>query len=129
MKPSKVSFWLGWVFSGIPILMMGAGGTFFYFFHFDQMKKDMAKYGYPPQALQYIVMAEIGCAVIYAFPPTATLGAILMTGYLGGAVATHVHAGEPVWPAPIVFGVLAWLGLFLRDPRLRALVPFRRRLR
>jgi len=53
------------------------------------------------------------------------LGAILVTGYLGGAVATHVRVGEHVWVAPLLLGVLAWLGLYLRDPRLAPLVPLR----
>ena len=57
--------------------------------------------------------------ILYAIPQTAVLGAILLTGYLGGAVATHVRAGEP-WFFPVIFGVLVWLGLFLRDPRRRA---------
>jgi len=60
-------------------------------------------------------------------PRTAILGAILLTGYLGGAVATHVRVGEGLFPVlfPVVFGVLIWLGLYLRDERLRALVPLR----
>ena len=61
---------------------------------------------------------------LYLFPRTAVLGAILLTGWLGGAVNTHVRAGEPWFMAAIV-GALVWLALYLRDPRLRALVPLR----
>jgi hypothetical protein len=62
---------------------------------------------------------------LYALPRTSILGAILLTGYLGGATATHVRVGQP-FVFPIVFGVLVWLGLWLRDARLRALIPARR---
>jgi hypothetical protein len=67
------------------------------------------------------------CTVAYAIPRTSILGAILLTGYLGGAVATQLRAGNPLFETifPIIFGVLIWAGVFLRDDRLRALVPFR----
>jgi hypothetical protein len=64
------------------------------------------------------------CVVLYAIPATSVLGAAAVTAYLGGAVATHVRLGEP-FIAPVVIGLLAWVGLLLRDRRLRALVPFR----
>ncbi len=65
--------------------------------------------------------------VLYMIPPTSVLGAILLTGYLGGAVATHVRVGEGLFPIlfPVIVGVLIWLGLWLRDERLRALIPLR----
>ena len=59
-------------------------------------------------------------------PRTAVLGAILLTGYLGGAVATHVRSSDPNWWGALLAGVLVWLGLFLREPRLRELLPLRR---
>ena len=73
-----------------------------------------------------LVIFEIICAVLYLIPQTAVLGAILLTAYLGGAVATHVRAAEQrqFW-IPIAMGALVWLGLFLRDARIRKLVPFR----
>jgi hypothetical protein len=70
-------------------------------------------------------IVALACAVLYAVPQTAVLGAILMTGYLGGATATHVRAAEPFAMAVIV-GVLVWGGLYLRDARIRALIPFRK---
>lgn len=71
-----------------------------------------------------IQITLIICALIYAFPRTAILGAILLTGYLGGATATHVRVSEPFF-FPILVAV-AWGGIFLRDARLRALIPLRR---
>jgi hypothetical protein len=90
------------------------------------MAEGMKKYGYPSQDMLVVVGLEISCGIIYAIPQTAVLGAILLTGYLGGAVATHLRADElPKICGPVLFGVLAWLGLYLRDARVRALVPFR----
>lgn len=69
-------------------------------------------------------VTELACTLIYVVPQTATLGAILLTGYLGGAIATHVRIADPFW-GPAVGGILVWLGLFLREPRLRKLIPLR----
>jgi uncharacterized protein YndB with AHSA1/START domain len=71
-----------------------------------------------------LAFVELGCLAIYLFPRTAVLGAILLTGYLGGATATHVRIGDMFLP-PILVGVLVWLGLFFRDERLRVLLPWR----
>ena len=84
--------------------------------------------GYAESAITPIGIVLIVCTVLYMIPPTAMLGAILLTGYLGGAVATHVRHGDgpPEVFAPAVFGALVWLGLVLREGRLRALLPWRR---
>ena len=68
------------------------------------------------------------CTVLYLIPRTSVLGAILLTGYLGGAVATHVRVGGPLFSVifPVIFGVLVWGGLYLREDRLRTLLPLRR---
>jgi hypothetical protein len=71
-----------------------------------------------------IAIVELACVLLYAIPRTSVLGAILLTGYLGGAISTHVRAGEPFY-LPLGVGVIVWLGLFLRDARLRALLPLR----
>ena len=118
-------FWTGWVISALPILMMGGLGTFMLVFEPDIIAKSMKDLGYPANVATAICAVEIASAVIYAIPQTAVLGAILLTGYLGGAVATHVRAGQPPY-FPIIFGVLVWLGLYLRDARVRKLVPFRK---
>jgi hypothetical protein len=68
---------------------------------------------------------ELFCAAVYVVPRTAVLGAVLLTGYLGGAVATHVRVGD-AFIVPLLLGVLVWAGLYLRDERVRALLPLRK---
>ncbi len=82
------------------------------------------QFGYPAGAILPIGVVDLTCLILYCIPRTSVLGAILITGYLGGAVATHVRVSD-VWVAPFAIGVLAWFGLFLRDPRIRALIPMR----
>jgi DoxX-like family len=81
--------------------------------------------GYPISLSPALAIIELVCLVAYLIPRTAILGAILLTGYLGGAVATHLRVHDPVFDTlfPIIFGVLVWAGLYLRDQRLRALIP------
>jgi hypothetical protein len=83
--------------------------------------------GYSEGVILPIGVVLLICTLLYVIPRTAVLGAILLTGYLGGAVATHVRVGAGAWPIvfPIILGVLIWGGLFLRDIRLRALIPLR----
>jgi hypothetical protein len=91
------------------------------------MVKEMMvdKQGYPESTIRPIGAVEAGCVAFYLIPQTAVVGAILMTGYLGGAIATHVHANDPnVW-TPLVLGMMTWGGLFLRDGRVRQLIPIR----
>jgi hypothetical protein len=120
---SKKMRWAGYVMSAPPVLLllMAAGMNLT---RNPQAIEGMTKYGYPDIALPLGIVA-LACAVLYAVPQTAVLGAILMTGYLGGATATHVRAAEPFAMAVIV-GVLVWGGLYLRDARIRALIPFRK---
>jgi hypothetical protein len=80
--------------------------------------------GYPGTAFLTLAILEITCVVLYAIPRTAVLGAILMTGYLGGAVASHFRVGDVPIPQ-VLLGILAWGGLYLREERLRALLPLR----
>jgi DoxX-like protein len=84
--------------------------------------------GYPADTVLWIGAIELVCLVLYLVPRTAVLGALLMTGYLGGAVATHVRISSPLLTHtlfPVYVALLLWGGLYLRDPRLRALAPFR----
>ena len=118
--------WTGCVISAIPVVMMGVMAAVMLVTSPEKMFGGMRTYGYPENAMRPIVIAEITCAVIYAIPRTAVLGAILLTGYLGGAVATHVRAGESTFYFPVIMAVLVWLGLLLRDSRVRRLLPLRR---
>ncbi|MBC7929500.1 MAG: DoxX family protein [Rubrivivax sp.] len=83
--------------------------------------------GYPESVIVGLGIVLITCTVLYLIPRTSILGAILLTGYLGGATATHVRVGEGLFPVlfPVVLGALVWLGLYLRDGRLRSLIPLR----
>ncbi len=85
--------------------------------------------GYPESVVIGLGIVLLACTALYVMPRTAVLGAILLTGYLGGAVATHVRVGNPFFTHaffPVYLALLIWGGLFLRDARLRALVPLRR---
>src|SRR5258705_5594805 len=121
---SKKSLWAGRIMSAVIIL----------FLLFDSSVKLMnlpgateatVRLGYPARLLLAIGIAELTCAVLFVIPRTSILGAILLTGYLGGATATQVRLEDPWFFFPIVIGVLVWLGLYLRDQRLRELVPLR----
>jgi hypothetical protein len=87
----------------------------------------VASYGYPESAIPRIVIAECALVVLYLVPQTSVLAAIVLTGYLGGAVATHLRIADTARAAiPLVVAIFAWGGLYLRDSRIRQLVPFRR---
>ncbi len=122
--PSKAMLWTGRVLSALPVLALLLSGAM-KVSHSATVVQGFASFGYPQSSLTAIGLVEILCALLYALPPTSILGAILVTGYLGGAVATHVRIGD-VFVAPLLLGVLAWAGLFLREGRLRALLPLRR---
>jgi DoxX-like family len=88
-----------------------------------------AQLGYSTEAVFPLGIVLLACVVIYLVPRTAVLGALLLTGYLGGAVATHVRVGNPLFThvlSPTYFAALIWGGLMLRDARVRALAPWRR---
>jgi DoxX-like family len=88
----------------------------------------MALLGYPDHLIVPIGIQVLACTVIYVIPRTAILGAILLTGHLGGATASMLRIGDSQHPYffPVVFGILVWLGLYLRDDRLRKLIPIRK---
>lgn len=115
--------WAGYVVSALPVLMLVMSGVMKILQPPDAVK-GFADLGWPLNLAIALALVELGCTLLYVIPQTAVLGAILLTGYLGGATATHVRIGEG-FIAPVVFGVLVWLGLYLRDARLRALIPLR----
>jgi hypothetical protein len=87
----------------------------------------MERLGYPASLSATLGILLLACLALYVFPRTAVLGAVLLTGYLGGAVTTHLRIGDDLFTLlfPVIVGALVWAGLFLREPRLRALVPLR----
>jgi hypothetical protein len=93
-----------------------------------QVIEATVRIGFPVTTVVGIGVTLLVSVALYVIPSTSILGAILLTGYLGGATAANVRAGSPLFNTvfPIIFGVLVWLGLFLREPRLRVLIPLRR---
>lgn len=90
-----------------------------------EMIQGFLQYGYPGSLVVIVGVIELICTLVYLLPSTRVLGAILLTGALGGATATNVRLEQATWIMPVVLGMLVWLGLFLRDERLRALLPTR----
>jgi DoxX-like protein len=88
------------------------------------LARRMAHLGLPESLLAPLAILELSCVAIYLLPKTSVLGAVLLTGYLGGAICAHVRVGDP-WFFEAFLGILVWLGLYLREPRLRALLPLR----
>jgi DoxX-like family len=87
---------------------------------------EFARIGWQESSLNLLAFLQLGCIVLYLIPRTAILGAVLLTGYLGGAIATYTRIGEP-YPVlvPLSTSIIAWLGIYLREQRLRALLPLR----
>jgi len=119
----KWMVWTGWIVSVLPALALLMSASM-KFLQPPEMAEGFEHLGWPMHLAIVLGILEAGCTVIYLIPPTAVLGAILVTGYLGGAVATHVRIGEQCVPQ-VTLGVIFWLGLWLRDARLRALLPWR----
>jgi hypothetical protein len=92
-----------------------------------QVVEAFVRLGCPISLSRTIGVVLLASTVLYAIPRTAVLGALLLTGFLGGAVAIQMRAGSPLFETifPILFGVLAWAGIYLREARLRALLPMR----
>ncbi len=127
IAPSKTAFWVGHAVSLFPVIMLFVSGIM-KLVKPEPVVKGMAEHGFPESIITGLGIVELACTVLYLIPQTSILGAILLTGYLGGATATHVRVGEfgQAFMGAIPFGVLLWLGLYLREPRLRALTPWRR---
>jgi len=116
--------WTGRILSALPVLVMGFAAVMA-FARTPQVLEGMSKFGWPEGLLLVLAVLELGSALLFVIPRTAVLGAILMTGYLGGAIATHVRVGDPGWPTALILGIFVWAGLYLRDERLRRLLPLR----
>ena len=120
----KASLWTGRIMSAIPVLLMLFSGIM-KLLKPAPVLQGLAKFGYPESLIVVLGIVEILCVLVYLIPRTSILGAILMTGYLGGATATNVRVGDPSSVITVLLGVFVWGGLYLRDVQLRALIPFR----
>ena len=123
---SKAALWTSYVMSAVPVFML-LMSAFMKLTKNPQVMEGMPKMGYPAWQAVPIGAVELVCTVLYVIPQTSVLGAILLTGYLGGATATHVRIEDPNFFGAVIFGVLLWGGLFLRDRRIRALIPLRQK--
>jgi uncharacterized membrane protein YphA (DoxX/SURF4 family) len=118
--------WVGWaitilvslvfLFSG-SMKLLGAGGP--------QLEEGFRHLGLSPSLAIPLGILELACVVIYLIPATSVLGAILLAGYMGGAILTHLRVGDPFF-VQIIVGLLVWLGIYLREDRLKALIPLRK---
>jgi len=120
---SKKMYWAGWVVTILPVLMLFFSASM-KFIQPEGMQEGLDKMGWKADVMLALGIVEIACTIIYLIPQTSVLGAILLTGYLGGATATHARVGEP-FIFPVLLGVLVWLGIYLRCGRLRAILPIR----
>ena len=122
--PSPKAAWAGRIIAGLvslvflfsAVLKLKGG---------PDLDKGMEHLGLPASMVRPLAILELSVVIVYLVPPTAVLGAILLTGYIGGALCTHWRVGDP-FVVHIVLGILVWLAVYLRDPRLRALIPVRR---
>ena len=118
---SKGRLIAGWILSAIPSLMLFSGGI-------NSLRKapfviaGLVHLGYPASVLVPVGLVEMGCVLLYLVSRTSFYGALLLTAFFGGAVASHVRIGEPQWPVPVVFAIITWAGLVLREPRFESAV-------
>lgn len=119
--PSKKVTWIGRILSILIGLVFLFSATF-KFIDGPQVKEGFAHLGLPERIMLPLGILELSCVVIYLIPATSILGAILLTGYLGGAILTHWRIGEPVY-TQIILGILVWAALYLREDRLKTLIP------
>jgi hypothetical protein len=116
-----VGGWVLTVLASLPFLMSAAmkfkGG--------EQMAQGWAHFNWPEAMLIPVAILELSSVVLYLIPQVSVLGAIVLTGYLGGAIATHLRLQEAVY-VHVIIGILIWGGLYLREPRLKALLPIRK---
>jgi hypothetical protein len=127
MSESNKKQWAGRIMSALPVLFL-IFDSVIHIMKPPAVVEGFAKLGYSLSLAVPLGIIELACIVLYVIPRTSVLGAALLTGYLGGAVATNLRAGAPLFSnvlVPVYLGVLLWGGLYLRDERLRAVFPVR----
>lgn len=123
--PSRSALWIGWIASILPCLgLLISGVAKLAAPASPDLDENLRHIGWRADQIPTLAVIEIVSAVLFIIPKTALVGAILVTGYMGGAIATHMRVGDP-YVLQALFPILCWLGLYLREPRLKALLPFR----
>ena len=123
---SKMMLWTGRILSALPALFLLLDGAM-KLVKPEFVVKATVELGYPEGVIFGLGVVLVACTVVYLIPQTAVVGAILLTGYLGGAIATHVRADDGLFPIifAVIFGALIWGGIYLRDERLRSIIFWR----
>jgi hypothetical protein len=116
--------WAGRILSGLIVAFLLLLASFG-FFKPEESRQGFKEMGYPDSLATPVTIVLLTSVSLYAIPRTTVLGAILLTGYFGGAIATHLRLGQPTFVVGLSVAILAWLGIYLRDARLRALLPMR----
>jgi hypothetical protein len=127
---SRKQLWTGRILAGLAVLFLIFDGVI-KLAVIPPVVESMHRLGYPLGLARWLGVLELACLAAYLIPQTSVLGAVLLTGFLGGAVATHVRVVDPLLSHvlfPTYVAALLWAGLYLRDPRVRDLVPFRARI-
>jgi hypothetical protein len=125
---SRTRIWTGRILTGLAALFLFFDGVI-HIMKIAPVREAFAQLGYPASLARRIGVLEIVCLIIYVVPRTSVGGAILMTGYLGGAIASSMRVGNPLFSHvlfPVYVAILLWGGLYLRDGRLRSMIPLRR---
>jgi hypothetical protein len=123
---TPATIWIGRIISAVVVLALLADGAV-QLFASEMLRGEMEASNFPMSLAPTLGIVTLVCTILYAIPQTAVLGAILVTGFLGGAIATHFRLGEIGSPPQLIcllLGILPWGGLYLRDTRIRALLPF-----
>lgn len=113
--------WAGYIIGFLPVLMLVFSASM-KLMKPDGFEESLQHLGWTEDQMFTLALVEISCTLLYLIPRTSILGALLLTAYLGGASATHVRVGDPIY-VPVLLGIMIWLGLFLRDSRVRQLLP------
>lgn len=127
VQGSRVTRWAGWILSGLPVVFLLMDGVV-KILNLQPVIDTSVQLGLPVELAPGIGILLLACLVIYVVPQTAVLGAVLLTGYLGGAIALQLRIGAPLFSLlfPVLLGAMFWGGLYLRIPILRTLLPLRR---
>jgi len=122
---SKKMLWASYIISAIPVLFLVTSAVAKFVKPAPVVQGFTQQFGFPASYISPIGILELACTVLYLTPRTSVLGAILLTGYLGGATVTHLRVGDPAFVGAVIVGIFVWGGLFFREQRVRALIPLR----